>query len=119
MGAGHSHETVGDPRMALRLRDAVDALVDQADDTRTRQRAREAAESGRQDENPRTRAHARTLLLVLTLLERGEREDALDLLTNELYRSFPGRGDVDFGQARAEQAIPRAAARRHTPRGSG
>jgi hypothetical protein len=47
------------------------------------------------DENPRTRAQVRGFLMVSTLVRRGARNEAVELLEGELHRSFPGNADLD------------------------
>jgi hypothetical protein len=50
------------------------------------------------DGNPRVRAQVRALAHVLQLLESGDADDAAELLTGELARSFPGEGDLSAAE---------------------
>lgn len=98
MGHGHSHTPVGDPGAAGWLWQLVERL-DQASGDAEHAAAilRDAHEPLLrlvQDENPRTRAQARALLLVGDLLSRGELDQAAELLTGEIRRSFQGRAEL-------------------------
>ena len=94
MSHGHHHPPVGDPELAAALHSVVSRLEADCSDQAAQQLARELLARARDDANPRTRAQARSLGLILSLLERGDEATAQDLLTNELHRSFLGQGHV-------------------------
>lgn len=85
----HAHIPLGDPRVTAALQAVVDGLRRDPGDRELRTRARQVVGVARMDENPRTRAQARALQLVVDLLDRGAHAEAEDLLANELTRSFP------------------------------
>ena len=99
MGHGHSHTPVGDPEAAAWLWQLVERLDPaSADAERAAAILRDAhAPLLRlvQDENPRTRVQARALLLVGDLVARGELDEAAELLTGEIRRSFQGRAELE------------------------
>lgn len=109
-GPGCNHQPVGAPNGEDRLRRAADALsVALGADNRAGFEDAIAAARGEADElahdlNPRTRAQARGLAAVLDLVDQGDEDEAVALLTGELFRAFTGRVDLSA-------AKPRSAAR--------
>ena len=101
MGHEHSHAPVGDPtasdwlwglverlerELASEAGGSASAILQEANETLTRLL---------RDENPRTRAQARALLLVSRCVTDGELTEAAELLGGELRRSFQGHAAVD------------------------
>jgi hypothetical protein len=96
----HSHQEPGDPRAGARLSVAIEELRTALRPERDERELQTAAHSARllaqallPDANPRTRSQARGLAMVASLIDDDRREDARQLLEQELWRSFPGRGD--------------------------
>lgn len=104
MGHGHSHAPVGDPGAAAWLWQLVERLgvaltaADAESASAILQDAHESLSRLLPDDNPRTRAQARAILLVGDLVTRGARADATELLTGEIRRSFPGRAELEPGE---------------------
>jgi hypothetical protein len=101
VGHGHSHAPVGDPGAAAWLWQLVERLgaaLTGADAESASAILRDAHGSLSRllhDENPRTRAQTRALLLVGDLVTRGAWADATELLTGEIRRSFPGHAALE------------------------
>lgn len=101
MGHGHSHTPVGDPAASAWLWQLIERLEPEltAEGSGSAgailQQAHETLARLVSDENPRTRAQARALLLVGDFVARGAPAEAADLLGGELRRSFPGQAEFD------------------------
>lgn len=101
MGHGHSHTPVGDPAASAWLWQLVERLEPEltAEDSGSASAILQEAHGTLTrlvgDENPRTRAQARALLLVGAFVARGEPAEAAELLGGELRRSFPGQAEFD------------------------
>ena len=108
----HSHQTLGDPQAATRLSVAIEELRaalldgDEQRESTVTQTARLLAQALLSDANPRTRSQARGLAMVASLVGNNRREEALQLLEQELWRSFTGRGGDAAASASDHRGSP-------------
>lgn len=100
----HSHQQIGDPAAAMeveqvvqRLRDALRSGGEEAS-TRAIREVESMISTVVHDGNPRTRAQGRALRTVVELARSGRAAEAAELAEGELWRSFPGRGDLNAAQ---------------------